>query len=297
MNLSGIDLNLLVVFDALMQERHVTRAAARVGLSQSGMSNALGRLRDVLDDPVVVRSGGEMVPTHRASEMFPLVHEALRKMESALGQGFDPALSQAALVLAMPDVLEVVVLPALLARLRNSAPGIRVASRNLTSPNLGANFFRRGVDLAVGAILEKEHPVETLFHETFSVLFDPSIDSKRLSLARYCARPHVVWSPNAELVGSIDAQLKDLGRERRVVASSPSFLALPHLIVGSDRLATVPTHLALCLAEPLGLAVAPVPFSVVGFDIRLSWDASQADRPEVRWLRDEVRSAYHSSFE
>lgn len=289
-NLAAVDLNLLVAFQALLEERHVTRAGRRVGMSQSGMSNALARLRELTGDALFVRGKQGMVPTSVALELGPPVRQALEIVERALTRDdFDPAASTRTYVVAMPDGIEGLFLGHLLRLIEPLAPSVRVAAVPLSTSRPDRDLLRSGADLAIGAIGEGAWRRERLYHESFSVVLDAQRAPARMTLARYCRSPHVVWSPVGDLRGHLDQRLEALGRARVVVASTSSFLALPHLVRGSDRIATVPTRIATMLAEDHGLALLRVPFDLEGFDIHMAWHSVWDDDAGSGWLRDMVR--------
>ena len=274
-----------------MEEHHLTRAAARVGLSQSGMSNALARLRDLIGDPLFVRSASGMRPTRVALELGPPLQQALDLIEATLARNrFDPSTSDRKFVLAMPDAIEGLFLGPLLARMGTAAPNVRIAVVPLETTRPSTDLLRSGADLAVGAIHEGSWVHEALYVEGFQVLFDPAIRDERMTLARYCARPHVVWNRSGELIGNVDGLLAARGRRRRVLAATSNFLAVPHLVRGSERMATLPSRIARMLAREHDLATARVPIGVPEFEIRMAWDPAWDADEGAGWLRDEVRA-------
>ncbi len=291
MNLASVDLNLLVVFRALMAECHVTRAGAKLGLSQSGMSNALARLRDLAGDKLFVRTGSGMVPTQRARDLGPRVQQALALIEGALDEEhFDAASHRRTYVVAMPDAIEGLLVGPLSHRMSTLAPNARLAVVPLRTTRPALHQLRSDADLLVGAIEGGQWRHEALYVEGFRLLFDAEASPpERMTLARYCQRQHVVWSSQGDLRGHVDDLLAEVGRTRDVVVSTGSFLAIPHLLRGTSRLATLPSRIATMLATEHGLVTARVPVAVSEFEIRMAWHPVWDDDAGSSWLRQQVR--------
>jgi DNA-binding transcriptional LysR family regulator len=291
MNLAGADLNLLVTFDALLAERSVTRAAERVGLSQSAMSNALRRLRAWLDDPVLVRTRDGMAPTRRALQLVDPIHEALAQVDRALasGRGFEPRTSRHTFRIATADVVEFMLLPRLLPRLAAEAPGISIEVSKLHG-GFPAEELRAGrLDLAIGTYGDTVEPFRSqpMFEERFVCAVrkgHPAV-RRRLTLARFVALGHVLVAPHGHPGGIVDRLLAERGLARRVVTTTPHFLIAPILVAHSDLVATLPERVARQLASFLPLAIHAPPLDVPGFAIHMAWHSRTADDPPHRWLR------------
>jgi DNA-binding transcriptional LysR family regulator len=290
-NLAGADLNLLVTFDALLAERSVTRAAERVGLSQSAMSNALRRLRTWLDDPVLVRTSDGMAPTKRALELVDPIHEALSQLDRALAtrNGFDPRTSRQTFRIATADVVEFMLVPRLLERLAGEAPGIDVEMVQLRG-GLPAEDLRAGrLDLAIGTYGDAPEPFRTqpMFHETFVCAVrkgHPRVRGK-LTLKQFVELGHVLTTPHGRPGGVVDRLLAERGLSRRVAVTTPHFLVAPILVAHSDLVGTLPSRVAHALAAFLPLTLHRPPLDVPGFSVAMVWHTRTAEEPPHRWLR------------
>lgn len=296
MNIRDIDLNLLVALDVLMQERSVSRAAGRMGITQSAMSNVLRRLRSALDDDLLVRSGHGMRPTARAIELEGPVRHALTVIEGALGptESFDPSASERRFWIGGRDYMEAIVMPRLTARLLKVAPrvGLRVRSVGLEPPV--AEIERGRFDIAIGFFPgNTEHlQQQTLFTEDYLVLArdgHPAI-GRRLSLKAYLDAPQLLVAPRGGEIGPVDAALAAEGRSRRIALTVAHFLAAPLIVAETDLISTMPARIARRFAADLPLRTHPPPLRLPSVDISMIWhERSHAD-PAHRWLRSEISS-------
>lgn len=270
MNLAGVDLNLLTVFEALLSERHVTRAARRVGLAQPSVSNALARLRALFDDPLFVRAPGGMRPTPRAEALAPHVAAALAAVRAALetGRGFAPATARRAFRLAAADYTEVVLLPGLLARLGAEAPGVDLRVRPL-GPGWAEEFDRGGLDAAVGVFpnLPKRFRRQRLLTEEFVGIARAGRVPE--GLAAFCAARHVLVSQQGADAGAADAALAAIGQRRRIAVTVTGFQSLAQTVAAADLVAVTARRLAARMAAMLPLALFPLPMPMPGFALDL----------------------------
>ncbi|MET0388447.1 MAG: LysR family transcriptional regulator, partial [Polyangiales bacterium] len=257
--LSAIDLNLLVVLEALLSERHVTRAAARVGLSQSATSHALGRLRELYKDPLLVRDGSAMTLTPRALALLPVVVRSLADLRTTItGEpAFDPRTTQRVFRLGAVDYAQAMVLPRLLQLLEQQAPGIDLAITN--TPSWFAQLSEGEVDLAFVVDTTMPSPIRSraLFSDGFVCMVrnkHPTVKSK-LTLAEYLRLRHVVVAPSGAPGSTVDTELEKRGKRRRVALRVPSFLVAPLIVGKSDLINTLPERLAkrLTLIHPVRL--------------------------------------------
>lgn len=292
-NLAGVDLNLLVVLDALLAERSVTRAGARVGLSQPAASNALARLRSLLDDPLLVRVGGGMEPTPRALELASPVRSALQIVRRAFisPAEFDPKNSEHVFRVCSADDLEVTLLPRLLERLKQSAPGVdiimsRIAGRAEQDLRTGHMDLYLGVWFNIPSSLEHH----LLRHETFACIAregHPRIKS-RLTLKSYVEVGHVLVAPSERPGSVVDTVLSDKGLGRRVVLRTPHFLVAPLVVARTDLIATIPRSVATTFAELLPLKVFSPPIDAPGFPLNMVWHPRTHEHPPHQWLRQQI---------
>lgn len=293
MNLRTLDLNLLRVLDALLAERNVTRAAARLHLSQPALSNALARLRRALDDPLLVRTPRGMVPTPRAAALAVPVHRALADLEEALGnRGFNPATSDQVFRLAATDYVEFVLFPPLIRRLR--AIGSRIALHVAPlEETVKADALARGdIDLALGYFRRPDENLHTraLFDERFVCLVrrHHPVVRRRLTLKQFVALDHVLVAPRGVAYGMVDEQLERRGLARRIALAIPHFLQVPFVVAETDCIATLAERVAQRFVTLLPLKIFPPPLEVPGFPVSILWHTRTQHSPAHRWLREQL---------
>lgn len=293
--LTGVDLNLVLALDALLAERHVTRAAARLGLTQSAASHALARLRDLFGDPLLVRGArGAMIPTPRAEALAPQVHRVLVDLAGVLrGDSFDPATSRRVFRIGASDYAEVVLLPKLIERVAKLAPGIDLwvhsfgdhGDDELAAGTLDVVFAPpRGAARGAGGY-EK-----VLFDEGFTCIVRAAnpLAGGKLTLARYCSAAHLLVAPRGTPGSFVDDALAEHGRSRRIALAVPHFLVVPHIVAGSDLVATLASRVAALFTETLGLVAMPPPVQLPRFQIALAWHERNHQDAAHRWLREQV---------
>jgi len=255
-NLSRLDLNLLVAFDALLTERSVTRAAARIGLGQSAVSHNLARLRALFGDELLTRGADGMRPTPRALALADPVRVSLAQIQATVLQrrAFDPSTADRSFRIGLADSIEVAVIPGLLDQ---------------------------------GQIHHKRRP---LYTDSFLCLFNP----ERLNLAApisledYLSVPHVLTSLTDDAHGAVDEALAKLKLKRTIALTTPGFLAVPFVVRRAPVITTMPSRLARYFAEAFGLATSPTPIELPTFTISLLWHASFDHDPGHVWLRQTV---------
>ncbi|HSD90874.1 MAG TPA: LysR family transcriptional regulator [Kofleriaceae bacterium] len=289
MNVRSIDLNLLVLFDALFAERHLTRAAARVGLSQPAMSNALTRLRAQLDDPLFVRAPRGVEPTPRARALAGPVHDALVALGRALSpEVFDPETTPRTFTVMMNDIHEVVLGPALSARIASEAPRaqLRLVQGPTTSPE---EALAGDVDIVLSPIEgESKHIAHSaLYPLDFASLVrrdHPNV-ARRLTLARFIELEHVLVAPRGRPRGFVDEALARRGLQRRIARVVAHFMSAGFLVARSDYVVTLPSILARLLARTLPLRVVPLPLDVPSVTVGQFWSSRNNTDPGHIWLR------------
>jgi DNA-binding transcriptional LysR family regulator len=292
-NIAGLDLNLLVVLEALLAERSVTRAARRLGLSQPAVSNALGRLRSLLQDPVVVRTAHGMEPTPRALELAVPIQQALDAIRRALAPSpsFDPERSAHTFRVRSADDLELSLLPQLIERLKLAAPLVDIVMTGVgdtTEEDLrsGRIDLYLGNWFAVPAGLERH----LLLHETFVCIArkgHPQIKS-RLTLKAYVAAGHVLVASGDRAGHGVDTLLSDQGLGRRIVLRTPHFLAAPLVVARTDLIATLPKRVATTYARFLPLNVFTPPLDAPAFPVHMVWHRRTNELEPHRWLRQQI---------
>jgi DNA-binding transcriptional LysR family regulator len=290
MPLRNVDLNLLIALDALLAERNVTRAAARLELSQSAMSAALARLRQVFGDPLLLRTAGGMLPTSKALELADPVRRVLTDIERLVRPpgAFDPAAAELTFTIAASDYVEYAVLPRLVDFLEASAPRARLQVRPMDFGEIGRQLEIGEVDLGMlgAGFAPSNARSRPLFTERFVcvVRADHPRVRERLTLDDFCALDHILVSPSG---GGFTAQADDalaaIGRRRHVRVSVPHFLLVPQILVHSDMLVVLPERLARGYGERF--RTFELPFAMLPFTIVAVWHERTHRDPALGWLR------------
>lgn len=289
------DLNLLVVFSALMKERSVSRAASRLYLGQPAVSAALGRMRELFKDDLFLRSARGMEPTARALELAEQLGPALEIIHKAISgaRRFDPATSERTFRIGMPDSIEVALAPSLIERIRTEAPGIRIAI-SLAGHNQGAKLLdNQEIDLGISRFMEISswHRQEDLFQEGYVCLFDGERMGlcAPISLEDYLAHPHLLMSFTGDFEGVVDEVLRRQKLNRRVVMSTPRFSSLPFILKETKAIATLPLSMARRCARAFNLTLSPTPLEIEQFTISMLWHLRHDQEPGHAWLRETVK--------
>ncbi|AWY43258.1 LysR family transcriptional regulator [Pseudomonas putida] len=285
-DLRRIDLNLLVILDALLSEQHVTRAAERLHLSQPAVSHALARLRDLLGDPLLVRAGASLVPTPRAQELVAPLTEALAQVQSLLApNAFDPTTAKRTFRLAMSDYGAAIVLPGLIRQLRREAPGIDLQISHASREGMLEGVLNGDIDVAVGVFPEMPNELRStpLFEEHYACLLDRNTLNGDLDLPTYLSRPHVLLEMRGSGTPEIERALTALRERRRVAISLPHWNVAPDLISGTDLILTVASR-ALRDIDESSLIVVPPPFHIPSFSFVLVWHKRRGGDQALNWL-------------
>jgi DNA-binding transcriptional LysR family regulator len=298
-HLAGIDVNLLVHLDALVGELSVTRAARRVGLSQSAMSRSLAKLRVLLADPLLVRGAGGLGATPRARALTAPLADALRTLDQVVhaAPAFDPRTAARTFTLASSDYADALLVPPLLERLGADAPGVDVAVVP-SGREAVARVEGEEADLAVGPRRGGGAGIvwKRLYRETFAsiVRVGHPAARRKLTIDEFVAIPQVMVAPGGRPGSLLDDALARIGRRRRVAVRVTSFLVAPLIVATSDLIATLPRRLAERAARlvPLRVLVPPVPLEP--FDMLMAWHERNRHDPGHAWFRrvvSEVASA------
>lgn len=293
--LRNIDLNLLVVLDALLTEKHVTRTGARLHLSQPAISHSLGKLRVLLDDPILIRQGNEVVLSALAQNLQGPLKDILGQIEGLLGKSMDfvPAHSERTFRLAMSDYAAAIVLPRLMCQLRAEAPNIALVITQDSRHGMLEQIAQGKLDLALGvfAQLDAETSSDMLFEERFTCLLDRDTlpASAELTLDEYLSRPHISVSADGGSNGEIDRLLRAQGRLRRIAVSVPHWRTAPSMIRNTDLILTVATRALDNVRLDDGLARLSPPLSIPPFAFVQIWHQRFDDDPALRWLRAQVK--------
>jgi DNA-binding transcriptional LysR family regulator len=292
-DLARLDLNLLVLFDAVMSERHVGRAAARMFVTPSAVSHGLGRLRGVLLDPLFLRTPKGVMPTARALELAPPIADVLARVREviATSRPFSPAASTRRFAIGGPDAVTVVMLPAVLAAIRREAPDIVVSVDNrlpmATLEALDAN----AIDLAIAPLADTppRFVSRILYDEDFVIAAahgHPFLASP--TLARYCAAQHLVVSTTGDPHGLVDDALERRGKQRKVALTVPTFMLALAVVARTDLLAAMPRKAGETYAKQFGVTLVEAPLELAQAPIRAIATAAAMRDPGIAWLFDVV---------
>lgn len=293
MRLAGIDLNLLTSLDAVLETQNLTLAAKRLGLTQPAVSHSLKRLRELLGDPILVRTKRGMTPTPRALELRPAVRDALAAAAAVLqaAPAFDHRASQRAFAIALPDQTAFQMLPRLANEL-TEAPGLRIDVRPLQHDRI-VEELGRDLDLAISVFRDAPAGIreQALFKEEFVCVMRRGSPAARgpWDLARYLACRHLMIAPRGLTGSPLDELLAKRGQARSISMLVPHFLVAPHIVAATDLVWTAPQRLAAAFAEQLPLTTRDVPFKVPGFTIIMRWHMRLDRDPGVIWLRETLK--------
>ena len=298
MDMKAIDLNLLVVFDAMVTQRSVTRAGEAIGLSQPAMSAAVARLRTLFDDALFVRSGAEMKPTPRALELAEPVRRVIDTVRTDILQrsGFDPATTERTFTIITPDIGEINFVPRLLARFAQEAPAAHL--RAVARPRLAAaeGLESGDAELAVGYFPDLQKAgfyQQKLFDNPHVCIVrsgHPTI-GQRLTMKEYLAASHAVVRPDGR-EHVFEQFIQQRGLQRRVLVELSHFMSLLPVIEGSDMIATVPRDLADVCRRYGDLRIVEPPIKSPVIAVHQFWHARFHKDPAIVWLRGVVRSLF-----
>ncbi len=300
MDLHGIDLNLLVAFDALMSERSVTRAGARIGRTQPAMSAALARLRALLQDELFVRAPTGLQPTPRAVDLAEPLGHALAEIQRTLEftQAFDPSSSAVVFTLGLSEHPTHVLLPRLVERLGETAPSITLRVRSFTARDDAMILLDAGeIDLAVGVPATTSAArilTRPLFEERFVCVLRRGHPAAAgpLDLPAFLALSHLLVSPENERFGDVDVALARLGLKRRLGLTLPRMYAAPTLVARSDLIATLMAGVIDASGHGDELVVLAPPIELDPVPFVLFWHRRNDAHPAQRWLRETVAALH-----
>lgn len=294
--LGAFNLNLLLALHTVLETRSVTGAATRLGITQSAMSHSLRQLRDLFDDPLLVRAGRKMVPTPRAEALAPQLKRALLGLEDVVGQrgGFDAERFRGRFTLATQDGVVAHIAAPLFQRVRALAPAAEIQIMR-PPDDLAAALEDGRIDLATAPPTNVPAGlVQSVVDGTsagWSVIGCAEHADASLDLDAFCARPHAVMSLSGHGPSFVDHALSRLGRDRTIRVRMPYLLALPHAILGTDLISVVVTPVAQTFAARLPLRLFPCPVPLPAAPMTLLWHARFDADPRHQWLRERVREA------
>jgi DNA-binding transcriptional LysR family regulator len=292
-----LDLTLLLVFLGLLRHRKALDVAGELGLTQSAISQALRRLRDVFGDPLFLRRPHGMEPTATALGLERPVALAVEALRGALGQAraFDPAAVRGVVRVAALDSQQAGLIPALAARLRDRAPGLTLSVLPLGRGAAIEALVEGRIGIFFGFLPDLPDTIRSrpLHAETYLVAgrSDSLPDAPEIGLDAYCAADHVLVSPGGDLAGIVDAELERQDRSRRVILGLPAFLPALAAVRASGALVTLPARIAQTFAPGFGLVTALPPLALRSFDVSAYWHRRNDHDPQVQWLVAEAEAA------
>jgi DNA-binding transcriptional LysR family regulator len=312
-NFRNLDLNLLRVFDQVMAERNLTRAAQTLAMSQPAVSNALTRLREALGDKLVVRSGYGVEPTPKALALWPAIADALRQIEASLSpKEFVPAEAHSSFILAMADATAAELMPGLVEIIEREAPGVSLRVLPLSTRDPRRLLDEGQMDLAVGffptvladitaneqagRIPAFDH--QRLFGGEYVCVMRKGHPLARgpLTIERYCEAHHLRVSFTGRPVGFVDEALSALGYQRRVVLTVNQFFTAGRVVAASNLLTVLPRHFISVTAMEHGFTLRDLPFDLPPVMVHSLWHRRQSQRSDHTWLRAAVVVASQKAF-
>jgi DNA-binding transcriptional LysR family regulator len=312
-NFRTLDLNLLRVFDEVMAERSLTRAARNLSLTQPAVSNALRRLRETLGDELVRRQGHGIEPTPRALALWPSVREALRQLQAAIvPTSFEPGTAQSTFILAMADATAAELIGGLSAQLEKQAPGVSVRVVPLTTRD-PRKLLEDGVaDMALGyfpavltdltaraqtdQVVSFEH--QRLYAGEYVCVMrrDHPLARQPMTLDNYCAGRHLLVSFSGRPYGFVDEALGSMGRQRRIVMTVNQFFTAGRVVINSDLLTVLPRHFVPTTGLADELQLHDLPFDVPPVHVEALWHRRMQHDSAHRWLRETLLQVAHQAF-
>jgi len=309
MSFLTLDLNLLRVFDAVMTEQNLTRAANRLAMTQPAVSNALKRLRDSLGDELLIRTAHGVKPTPRAEALWPTVRQALTELEEAVAPtAFDVSKAQATFRMAMADATAALWLPALVRIVESDAPGINVRMVPLTTRDPRAMLLRGDIDLAIGyfpGVVSQlstgpDSPIrhEQLYSGKYLCVMRKGhpLADQELTLDAYCAANHLLVSFSGRPRGLIDDTLTQMNRRRRILLTVNQFFTAGRVVTNSDLITVLPRHLVAATGMTEQVVTRELPFELPSVDVDMLWHERDARSPPHRWLRTQMSAITHAGI-
>lgn len=297
MNLRKLDLNLLLVFDAVYGERSITKAANKLALSQPAVSNALNRLRNQLDDPLFERHGKGIKPTDKANALAPQIRQALQVMELAMTQrpAFDPAVSKRQFTILTPDAVEMRLVLPLLAMIEQETPNVTYLIKPLIGSKPVEQLMGGEIDLAILPAPPRDQRIRAGFLFQDDVIIAASKNHPVYGAREIFTEEDFVTARFVAMVEELrnhvhlERESKASGMRRNIVCETKSVWSLLHTAAGGNLVAVVPKSIADILAGPLNLRTFEVPLTLPAQAWHMAWHADNDDDPAHRWLRGQIK--------
>lgn len=315
MSFRNLDLNLLRIFNEVMLERSLTRAAGKLSMTQPAVSNAIQRLRDALGDELVTRAGYGVEPTPRAVSLWPAVREALDLLEAVISPpAFDPQTDSSTFQLAMADATATALIPSLVRTIENEAPNISLRVRPLTTRDPREILEKETVDVAVGYFpvasaairlhaMQDDMPdlfrIEHLYRGPYVCAMrqdHPLARKATLTLDDYCNAHHLLVSYSGQPFGFTDQMLAEMGRSRRIVLTVNQFFTGGRVVLDSDLLTVLPAHFLAATGYQDRLAIRALPFNLGMAEVDAFWHRHADARPAHAWLIKALARAAREAF-
>jgi DNA-binding transcriptional LysR family regulator len=299
MNISKINLNLLVVLHSLLETLNVTRTSEKLFVTQSTISNSLTQLRDIFKDELFIRAPRGLIPTAKALSIQSDIADIMEKINSTVYQThqFEPKTSDKTFTLAMSDYCEYVILPNLMARLNTIAPNIKIIVKAIGLLDEIEHFAANEVDIALGVFNQapNRYKYESILKDKAAVIAckkHPLIKKKQISIKDYLKEKHMVVYYNQDPYSNLtDVYIRSQKKERDVQLWMPHLLAASHTLIKSSLLLTCSKNFAKKISRSLPLSFRELPFLTMSADILQCWHLQQDKDPANSWLREQVKAS------
>lgn len=296
-NLAALDLNLLVAFEALLEQRSVTKAAEQLQIGQPAMSASLNRLRILFEDELFVRLGRQMQPTLKAQVIAPGILAALQQIRQTVtsSQAFEPTFSNRTFTIGSSDYTSFVVVPPLLELSHQAAPFINFRMIGFEKDSVGDLLEQGVIDLALGVFPDPPRKTqwEPIFEERFVGIArqgHPAVEQGTMSLTAFSQLPHALTTLRRDTTGAIDKALNEQNLERRIAFTTPHMMVLPFAIASSNLVAALPCRIALRLAAVCDLTIFELPVITKPWMVSMLWSVL-SDQDEANcWLRNAIKA-------
>ncbi|MGF6995468.1 DNA-binding transcriptional LysR family regulator [Paraburkholderia sp. GAS32] len=296
---NDVDLNLLRVFQAILEERSLTRAGQRLGLSQPAVSYSLGRLRSLFDDPLFVRTTGEMLPTPTATELSAPVNRAISSLREVFRHGdrFDPGASSREFHLSMSDVGEQVFLPILCTKLQQTAPSVRLSVQQIPIADTEERLRLGQLDFAIGNMpaLKLTTQYALLFHEPYVCMTRKrtGLPARQISREKFLSLSHISVGSSESSHRNIEHLLQAEGLHRRIALRVPHFTVVPQIIQRTEWMVTLPLRVARLFNERGEFVIYPLPVQIPEVEVTVHWHDAFESEEGNRWLRSVIIDSLH----
>lgn len=296
-NLAAIDLNLLVAFEALLEQRSVTKAAEALQIGQPAMSAALSRLRVLFEDELFVRLGRQMQPTLKAQAIAPGILAGLQQIRQTVtaSQSFEPTSSDRTFSIGSSDYTSIVLMPLLLEFSHQTAPSINFQMIGFEKDSIGDLLEQGKIDVALGIFPNppRQTQWEPIFEERFVGIArqgHPALQEGSMSLETFAQLSHALTTLRRDTRGAIDKALNEQNLARRIAFTTPHMMVLPFVIASSDLVAALPRRIALCLATVCNLTIFELPIKTKPWMVSILWSTLSDQDEANRWLRGTIKA-------